>query len=270
MATMFPKVAAAHMARTVPLCDVAELQPGQMLILRPSGVWARAGNGIVRVTTNTELAVAKKRLVAAAHQARSPNYIASEYIVEPLLWHGLKMHLRMYWLVVAGVAEAGVAFRTKLWTKGKILTAAKPYEKANFADKDIHDSHVKTTPRNIFFPDDLDSVDDEAKTKIFEQMRIILEEHVAEILRPHAKPYEESKLAYEVLGCDFLVTKDLRPILMEINKRIGFAEIPEADRTIYAAFTRQYFTWVFENAIHPLLLASKQSATTTDAAPIQK
>jgi hypothetical protein len=92
-------------------------------------------------------------------------------------------------------------------------------------------------------------------------MRIILEEHVAEILRPHAKPYEESKLAYEVLGCDFLVrADDLKVVLLEINERIGFAEIPEADRTIYAAFTRQYFTWVFENAIHPLSEAWRQSA----------
>ena len=77
---------------------------------------------------------------------------------------------------------------------------------------------------------------------------------VGEIIRPVCRPYEESKMAYEVFGCDFLVTTDLNVVLMEINQRVGFFCIPnDPYPTKYETFTRNYYTFVFENAIMPLL-----------------
>ena len=88
---------------------------------------------------------------------------------------------------------------------------------------------------------------------IYRKMMAVLAD-VAEILRPCCRPYTESKLAYEVFGCDFLVTTDLNVVLLEINQRIGFYCIPtDPDPTRYARFTRDYYAFVFNNAIMPLL-----------------
>jgi hypothetical protein len=171
LARRFPAVAARNLAPTQPLRTVASLRPGDVLILRPIGKRAWGGKGIAVVTTDEELTAAKERMLGTC-----PATIASHYITDPLLWQGRKMHLRMYWLVIAA-GDAG-PFRTLLWEAcGKILTAAKPYVRDCWQDKTIHDTHVGSTPQNLFWPDDLDDAavgGAEGREHILAQMREVL------------------------------------------------------------------------------------------------
>ena len=134
------------------------------------------------------------------------------------------------------------------------MTAALPYRDGDYANPDIHDTHVKSTPRNLFFPSDLDGVSPEQCRRLFVQMENVLS-CVGELLRlAHVGSYKESRYAYEVFGCDFLVTRDMRPVLLEINQRIGMRSVPgDADRARYDAFARHYYRWVYDNAIAPTL-----------------
>ena len=256
MRARFPETTRKHMASTVLLRDLATTRRADgtqgVFIVRPVGRFACAGNGIVRVANDEQLARVKEDML---RPDMCPDAIASEYVTNPVLWEGRKTHLRMYWLVCAAAPgdEERRPFRHVLWRTGKIMTAELPYTNSAWDDKRVHDTHVKSTPRNLFFPDDLTSVSADDKELLYQRMSAVLAD-VAEVLRPSCRPYSESKLAYEVFGCDFLVTTDLNVVLLEINQRIGFFCIPtDPDPTRYADFTRRYYEFVFNNAIMPLL-----------------
>ena len=257
MAARFPATARAHMAATVRLRDLATTRDAatgacRPFIVRPVGRHACAGRGIVRVASDAALARAK---AAILRRGACPDAIASAYVTNPVLWEGRKTHLRMYWLVCAPApGDPRRPFRQVLWRTGKIMTAARPYVVGAWDDAGVHDTHVHSTPRNLFFPDDLAAVAPADRDVLYDRMAAVLRD-VGELLRPVCRPYPESTLAYEVFGCDFLVTTDLNVVLLEINQRIGFYCIPnDPDPARYQAFTRNYYSFVFHNAIMPLLL----------------
>eukprot|EP00727_Mastigamoeba_balamuthi_P005080 m51a1_g14570 hypothetical protein (399) ;mRNA; r:1068283-1069650 len=242
MLRVHPEVAAKHMASTRLLSSVERVEAGQVLILRPVGQWAWSGNGISRVGSTAELQRVRREMLA-----RCPEAIASDYLADPLLWQGRKMHLRMYWLVRAE------PFGEQLWERGKVLTASERYSAADLASDAVHDTHAKSTPRNLFFPEDVELGDAE-RASVLAQMRAVMAA-VGDVLRGHAVPYKESRSAYEVFGCDFLVERQtLRPVLMEVNERVGFQPVPgdDDDDGRYAQFTKRYYRWVYDNAIAPL------------------
>ena len=247
MVEHFPEVAQQHMAATRRLVGVDHVPAGRQLICKPVGRGACAGTGITRVDSDEQLQRVKPALLNYC-----ADYIACDYVSDLLLWNGRKFHLRMYWLVRP--EYAGKPFFSKLHDTGKIMTAALPYRDEDFGNPDIHDTHVKSTPRNLFFPNDLDGVSPEQRKRLFIQMENILS-CVGELLRlAHVGSYKESRYAYEVFGCDFLVTRDMCPILLEINQRIGMRSVPsDTDQDHYDAFARHYYRWVYDNAIAPTL-----------------
>ena len=247
MEQYFPDIAKKYMAATRKLVEVDEVPAGRQLICKPVGRLACAGHGITRVESTEKLIQLKPQLLEYCK-----DYIASEYISNLLLWHGRKFHLRMYWLVRP--ASKGMPFFQKLHDTGKIMTAALPYENKDFENTGIHDTHVKSTLRNLFFPNDLDGVSPEQCQVFFRKMEEVLY-YVGQLLcKTPLGPYPESRYAYEVFGCDFLLTTDNRVILMEINQRIGMRSVPtDMDQKHYDDFAAHYYRWVFDNAIAPLL-----------------
>jgi hypothetical protein len=193
---------------------------------------------------------------ANSREAQEPkaNAIISKYIRNPLLWHNrengrdYKFHLRMYWLVISGNTTQSI-----LWNIAKILTAAKPYEDAHFEDAGIHDTHISSTTRSLFFPNDLGIPAADCET-IFANAKRALR-RVDEIYLPLAAPYSESRFAFEVFGVDVLVRRDLSTIILEINDRVGFSSVNGAYDAPYEEFTKKYFDWIYENAIHPVFSA---------------
>ena len=162
----------------------------------------------------------------------------------------------MYFLVRVENLEYGISYKSELWSQGKIITARIPYTLNEFLIKDIHDTHVKSTPRNLWFPKHFPQKD--AIESVWSQMNKI-SICVGEILKPKAKSFGESKCAYEVFELDFLVTDDFNVFLLEANDRVGFDPMGSSAEGFdgkkgpwdeeFTAFSRDYFQWVYNNVI---------------------
>ena len=262
MQARFPELTQRCMAATQPLSSVTSVEPGSVQIVRPVGSMACSGRGITVVTNAAELEEARRAVKAFR------SGIISRYFPQPpempLLWQGRKFHLRMY-LLVRPAAPPRAPFHAEVWTRGKILTAAEPYRAEDWQNKRVHDTHAKTTPNNLWFPEDLPCVDD--RQLIYDNVSSVLAA-VAQIIQPLAAPYPESPCAYEVFGCDFLVGTDNRVLLLEINDRVGSRGLtaravptdPPLPRQYYRDgqytyrdYSRDFYSWVYRVAIQPLL-----------------
>ena len=137
------------------LRDVSEVLPGQVLLVKPVGDRTGGGRGNAIVTNAAELEAVQRQ-----YREEQQGGIACEYIARPWLHDGRKMHLRMYFLVRAQSERA--PFLAELWGRGKINTALLPYtlDPASLHDPDVHDSHMKSTEKDLNFPDDLQIPDD--------------------------------------------------------------------------------------------------------------
>jgi hypothetical protein len=244
-----------NIARTRRLKDVARLEEGEILILRPTADWAWAGRGIHRVENQEQFETGKKQLLSECKDS-----IASEYIQNPFLWHSkenpeirFKTHFRMYWLVIAEVNASNVRseFFSLLWEKGEMFIAADPYRNEDFANAGMHDTHGKSTPRNMFFPYDVQHILTKDQINgVVSEMRRVMDGTLARYVKK-VKPFSESEFAFEVFGVDFMLDQSLKPILIEINNRIGHQSATDDhdEEGRFAEFTRNYFAWVNENAI---------------------
>ena len=131
------------------------------------------------------------------------------------------------------------------WKRGKAMTAKISYKRGDWINKDIHDSHGETTPKDIYFPEDI--LDKEKYEYIYQQIELILGA-AAKIVKPHVKCYEESKNCCEVYGIDFMITDDYTVKLIEINAEAGYGSKNE-DKTKYKQYCSEYFDWFYKESL---------------------
>ena len=248
MKTKFPEIYEKYMPETRNLRDVKDIEKDykkdNAYIIRPIGPGAGGGAGVKVVTNNKELEEAR-------HETRKyKNVIISEYIKNPMLHKGKKFHLRMYLMICVGKPFGPRGFCWHLWNKGKIVTAELPYEKGDWTNPRIHDTHFKSTPINLWFDKDLGKTTDET-TNILAQMNEVLKA-AAEILRPEAKVYSESKYGFEVFGVDFIITDDEKVKLIEINARHDYGKDDKVNPEGYKKFCAEFFDWINKYAISPV------------------
>jgi len=205
----------------------------KVYIVKPVGHGACAGVGVTVVTNDKELEEARINLCK-----RFNKIIISEYIQNPLLYEGRKFHLRMYILINS---DATWSF----WERGKAMTAKLPYIKGDWTNKAIHDSHGETTPKDIYFPEDI--LPKDKYKHVYQQMELILSA-VAKIITPHVKCYEESKYCCEVFGIDFMLTDNYTVKLIEINAEAGYGAKNE-DKTKYKQYCSEYFDWFYKESL---------------------
>ena len=253
-----PEICKKYMADSWLLSDekrVAEYSEADdgILIIKPLGVGAGGGEGIVYVTNTEELAEFKNA-VKRRKQSKDKGineYLVSKYIRNPMLIEGKKFHLRMYFMVCMRPNHKSDWF---LFEEGKIITAELPYKDADYMNKKIHDTHFKSTKKNRLFPEskELGISDKEAKS-IMQQMREVLR-CAYDVYKPHIASTRESKYGFEVFGCDFMVTSDISVKLLEINARHDYGvndskkEAPE----VYERFCSDFWDWIYKSAIEPL------------------
>lgn len=238
MQNNFPEITSKHMAFTQNLINVNSLETDEVMIIKPVGRGAYAGKDIVRVSNSVELTNAKELY------RKYLKVIAVKYIRDPLLFDERKFHVRSYMMVTIH------PFNVLLFNQSKILTAKDKYVDADYNNKDIHDTHLSSTPRNMYFPDDL-NIPAENMKSVLAQMETITE-HLGKLMIGRSHPFPESKYAFEVFGLDFLITQSFNVILMEVNDRVGMSSIGKIDDR-YSKFSHDYFSWIYENAIKPVL-----------------
>lgn len=270
----FPEIATQHLASTWNLKRVPKAAQSKVLILRPVGAGASCGSGIEISTNPDEFKDASRRVLNQSRALRIKSVIASEYITNPLLTQdGRKFHLRMFLLVRVGPGWPET-FTYDLWRRGRVVTAALPYQAGDWHNKRIHDTHAESTDFNLWFPEDLP--DPAHRYELLSQMETIAGAAVSLMYAAKVGPYPESRNAFEVFGCDFMITDDYRVILIEINDRVGYANLsdrvergipyplneltqsyyPEGAYT-FADFSYDYFSWLFAKVIGPLFLQDK-------------
>ena len=157
-------------------------------------------------------------------------YVLQSYIRNPLLIQGKKFHLRMFLLET--IIDNKI--NTYLLRKGAIITASKKFKLNSFNDKNIHNSHLKSTDERLIFPDDYLKIFNLKKTiEIFKNIIRICKKIA--ILLKDTKCYPESKDCYYLFGLDIMITDDDRVLLIECNKKTGiyFKLVPEIVETTF-------------------------------------
>ena len=253
-----PEICKKYMAESWLLSDekrVAEYSEADdgVLIIKPLGVGAGGGEGIVYVTNKEELAeftnAVKRRKQSKDKGVK--DYLVSKYIRNPMLIEGKKFHLRMYFMVCMRPNHKSDWF---LLEEGKIITAELPYKDADYMNKKIHDTHFKSTKKNRLFPEsrELGISDKEAKS-IMQQMREVLR-CAYDVYKPHIASTRESKYGFEVFGCDFMVTSDVGIKLLEINARhdYGVNDVKKEAPEVYERFCSDFWDWIYKHAIEPV------------------
>jgi hypothetical protein len=233
-----PDIASQYLPKTWNLKDFKPetIQSGNVFIVKPVGTGAGGGTDISVITSVDQLAKSKKELLDSKYK----DAIISEYIVDPYLVNGKKFHIRMYFMVCLGPNNE---FTWHMWDRGKIVTAEMEYKAEDYTNTKIHDSHFKSTPTNLYYPEDLNASSEE----ILQQMREILQV-AAEVIQPHIKSRPESVYGFEVFGVDFMLTAELEVKLIEINARHDYGH-PIGDEKRFGEYSAAFHQWMYSNAI---------------------
>ena len=243
----FPSICNKYMAKTWNIKKfnskmfISKDGVNNVFIVRPVGIGAFSGVGIEVVSSFKDLTMVRRKL-----EKKFPTIIVSEYITNPMLWEGKKFHLRTYLLakIINGILT------TYFYDFYEVFTAEKPYIANNWHDMDIHDTHLKSVGKYIVGPIDFDTYTRKLfNTKIWPAMADCMK-YVSKLLEKHAKPFQNSENAFEVLGCDFMITNVHKVKLLEVNARTGLSMQDFPDRR--DEFSILYFGKIRDNVLIPL------------------
>lgn len=149
------------------------------------------------------------------------------------------MHLRLYGMMTSETTTF------KISRFGKILTAALPYKLGDYDNHGIHDTHLKSTPQDLFYPQDferkdlINMIDDQ-----LDELEIILAK------LGQARPYKgQAKKSSMFFGLDILVRTNGELILMEVNHKVGMStKLQGTSESI--AFGIRVDDWKWEQTKH--------------------
>ena len=170
------------------------------------------GKDIVIIHDKSSLQTAKNLL------EKYEDVLISDYIMNPLLFQERKFHIRVWFLASIINGE----FSAYMLDFGRILTAKLPYQHGDWSNQDIHDTHLKSSDKDWFFPDDFtntnittldmdkpEMVNSKLINDIFQQIRVILKS-VAELLAETVGLYDNIKNGFNFFGVDLMIKTDSR------------------------------------------------------------
>jgi hypothetical protein len=193
---------------------------GKAFIVRPLGGFAGKGVYVIKNMTKKRLRKLKK------HE------MVSEYIMDLDLKDGKVYHLRVNAIVCIVKGVTSIFYDHNFIT---YLTAGVPWSIDNMDDPNAHDSHYKSTIELVFLRD----------AQVLEQIHSILVD-VFKVFSKDFSIYPESKHAFDVFGCDFMVRKNKKVMLIETNLQAGLKRMPH-DQMI------SLFDGIFNNVISPVV-----------------
>lgn len=213
-------------------------------IAKPAGTLGKGGKGIIMLEDIRDV----RKLEQAEQNHKYADFIISEYIMNPLLFHKKKFHCRVYF--IASLVNG--ACKTYLYPIGKILTARLAYKAKDFSNSSIHDTHFDSTDVDYMFPHDLpdfmrSKFQDITWPKICE-----IFECISNILKPYCKPYPNAKNAYEIFGADVMIRDDYTPVLLEVNEHIAYTtkkreKIIKLSHDIFEFLEKSVFSEAFQH-----------------------
>ena len=251
------RLAKKHLALTFLINDYKQYDfNGIYYILRP--IDSFAGKDIFYISSKKELDN------AITYYNKTKNYrsviygnnvIASEYIINPLLFNGYKFHLRMYYLI----SYIDNIFNSFFLEEGDILTAEKPYTITQPFTKETHDTHQTSSEDDLVFPKDINgngngngngNIDTD---DLIKQMRDIMK-CASRILKNDKYSsnikwlYPEQNNGFLIMGADFMINTNGNVILLEINGKPGFGY---NNRKNDITFSKYLFDWINKTILEP-------------------
>jgi hypothetical protein len=209
--------------------------PRNVWIIKKNNLMAGLGNFIVKDYDEFT------RLV----QKLKSGFIINKYMTNPLLFQERKFHLRMYMI---NFVDENKVTRTWFSRYGVIVTAKEKYVNDDYLNPLIHDSHLKTTEVDRYFPDDFAEEFGTVMTrKVFSKMREIIK-YVAGFQKLHN--YTETECGYAINGCDFMISGE-EVKLLEINDQTSLSTKAEKNKKFLAEYLfkniyNEIFTKVFD------------------------
>lgn len=214
----------------------------ELYIARP--IEGEAGHDIIVIDNKANFQKTQKILMNPKYSGIS----LTQYVKNPLLFNGHKMHLRVYFAITL----INNVFNSYLLDEGCIYIAKNKYKNEDWNNKDIHDTHFGNSRRALYFPDDLyknTKIQNETSYQIIYNKMCEHLEYVSKIASINIYQYETTKNTFEVFGIDFLIKDDLTVFIMELNARyVGYEAAKNNEHLIH-----KYFDWIDDIAIKPCL-----------------
>jgi len=122
--------------------------------------------------------------------------------------------------------------------------------------KDKHDSNVKTTDGEYFYPKDF--ISEHLNIKITKEEKAIMWNKIIDIFKAISKGMEKNKQdliysnvknCYHVFGIDMMIRENLDPAFIESNRNPGVDFKKDINRD---KFSKLYFDWINETVLEPL------------------
>lgn len=244
--------------------------PDTVWILKPVGRKFSSGRGIQIISDASELnsivyqyitnktrklplpsdIVADDVDISQNYKYRGKYYvpkIISQYVTDIATFQQKKFHLRVYMMISVFSNSSTNIYNYAICPFGKILTAGKKFIAENYGDRDIHDSHLKTTDDNYIFPDHINLIDGMTQQifeGIWQQILNMCEQIFIEFGRDLTL-YRESQNGCKILGIDVMVKKNWDIVLIEINKQPGYTGIQNASIPL-ELLAEKYYDWMYQ------------------------
>jgi hypothetical protein len=185
----------------------------------------------------------------------------TEYITNPMLYEGRKMHIRAYMLFSLINKE----FKSYLFDTMKLFTAKDKYKNEDWNNENIHDTHFKNSGILSSFDSKIfqkltPKITNNDKDKIIANIKNCIL-YISKIAISNIQLYSGCKNAYEVYGIDILIKDDLSVFVMEINGKLtGY----DGSEYLYD----NYYKWITETVIKPCLFPHLEIEQRSDTTPI--
>lgn len=231
----------------------------------PGGTWMirahAAHKGEASVAVNNRKDWTKYTSRFSSYKGHASTVIASEYIIEPLLFRGWKFHIRLALIV----SDDGAGRSFYVSPDAMVATAAAKYVAEDWTDATIHDTHFGKTTVPILFSD---AFPDEAP-RLLEAARTTLRRALA-VAGKGVKKYPDQLAGYEVFGVDIMFRADGTPVLIEINRNpyLGYYANPEVDPAAGKIVVDRYRQMVACGIFTAALPAGVRPPIPPDSAPV--
>jgi len=183
--------------------------------------------------------------------------IAQTYIMNPLLYNNKKCHLRVQYLVtyIHGVFNSFV-----LKDCIRILTAKDKYTVDLPFNKDVHDTHIKSSGDDYFLDDHYTNLNMSRNTPITVQQKNQIITDIWKITKliskillsdnssKHKWLYDNQEHGFNTMGIDFMVDDTLNVFLIECNEGPSFVFHKLENSKM---FTSKYFKWINDTVLEP-------------------